>query len=131
MLVADRIHRLTNGVVNFYVVEDGGRLTIVGAGAPGDWGLLERGLISIGRSFDALDSVVLTHAHSDHTGFVERARSQAAILFEGRNAHSEQAMRSLDALEPIRADVLLPGHGGPWTRGTAEAIRLARAAGRS
>jgi glyoxylase-like metal-dependent hydrolase (beta-lactamase superfamily II) len=159
MLGADRIHRLTNGVVKFYVVEDGGRLTIVDAGAPGDRGLLERGMISIGRSFDALDSVVLTHAHSDHTGFVERARSQAAILFEGRNAlvtgdvlstrnpltgrtgpqiapdgldhDSEQAVRSLDALEPIRADVLLPGHGGPWTRGTAEAIRLARAAGRS
>jgi hypothetical protein len=40
-------------------------------------------------------------------------------------------MRSLDALDPVRADVLLPGHGEPWTRGTGEAIRLARAAGRS
>jgi hypothetical protein len=50
MLVADRIHRPTNGVVNFYVVEDGGRPTIVDAGAPGDWGLPERGQISAGRS---------------------------------------------------------------------------------
>ena len=243
MLVAEGIHRLTNGVVNFYVVEDGGRLTIVDAGSPGDWGLLARHLASIGRSLDHLDTVVLTHAHSDHTGFAERARSEAgatvrihagdvdrategttpkneagygryllrweayrtlfvlartkglkivpiaevsafgegetldvpgrprvahapghtegssAIFFEARkalvtgdvlstrnpltgrtgpqiapdglNQDSEQAMRSLDALASSPADVVLPGHGDPWTEGVAEAVRLARAAGRS
>lgn len=243
MLVAEGIHRLTNGVVNFYVVEDRGRMTIVDAGAPGDWDLLARHLTSAGRSFDDLDTVVLTHAHSDHTGFAERARSEAgatvrvhagdvdratrgatpkneagygryllrweayrtlfvlmrtkglkvvpiaevsafgdgetlevpgrprvvhapghtegscAILFEDRralvtgdvlstrnpltgrtgpqiapdglNQDSEQAMRSLDALGSVPADVVLPGHGDPWRDGVAEALRLAKAAGRS
>jgi glyoxylase-like metal-dependent hydrolase (beta-lactamase superfamily II) len=243
MLVADGIHRLTNGVVNFYLVEDGGKLTVVDAGAPGDWDLLVRSLRSIDRSFADLDTVVLTHAHSDHTGFAERARSETgatirvhadevalatggtppknqagygryllrgeayktlfvlmrakglrvvpiaevsafgdgetlevpgrprvvhapghtagscAIAFESRSAlvtgdvlstrnpltgrtgpqiapdglnrDSEQALRSLDALVPVQADVLLPGHGEPWTGGVAEAVRLARAAGRS
>ena len=31
----------------------------------------------------------------------------------------------------IEADLLLPGHGDPWTQGVAEAVRQAKAAGRS
>lgn len=50
---------------------------------------------------------------------------------DGLNHDSEQALRSLDRLASLPADVLLPGHGDPWTEGPAEAVRLARAAGRS
>ncbi|HKE53606.1 MAG TPA: MBL fold metallo-hydrolase [Actinomycetota bacterium] len=243
MLVAEGIHRLTRGIVNVYLVEDGGRLTVVDAGAPRDWDLLVSLVGSIGRSLDDLEAILLTHAHSDHTGFAERARSEAgatirvhaadverattgatpkneagygryllrpeayrtlfglmrsgglkivpiaevtafddgetlgvpggprvvhapghtqgscALLFESRralvtgdvltmrnpltgrtgpqigpdglNQDSEQAMRSLGRLASVPADVLLPGHGDPWTHGVAEAVRLARAAGRS
>jgi glyoxylase-like metal-dependent hydrolase (beta-lactamase superfamily II) len=49
----------------------------------------------------------------------------------GLNRDSQQALRSLDALAGLTADVLLPGHGDPWTRGAAEAVRLAKAAGPS
>jgi glyoxylase-like metal-dependent hydrolase (beta-lactamase superfamily II) len=241
--VAEGIHRLTGGVVNFYLIEDGGKLTLVDAGAPGDWDLLVRAVGSLGRSLADLEAVLLTHAHSDHTGFAERARTQAgttvrihehdaeaartgasgkneaglgryllrleayrtlfgllrrrglkivpvrevstfsdgetlevpgsprvvhapghtlgssAILLEGRrvlvtgdalstrnpltgrtgpqiapdglNRDSAEALRSLAALAPLPADLVLPGHGEPWTGGVAEAVRRARAAGRS
>jgi glyoxylase-like metal-dependent hydrolase (beta-lactamase superfamily II) len=241
--VAQGIHRLTQGVVNFYLVEDGGKLTLVDAGAPRDWDLLVRALAALGRGLDDLEAVLLTHAHSDHTGFAERARSttgapvwihqadaevakgakpgrndgrtttyllraefyrtslslarrgatrmipvqevstfghgetvavpgrpravhapghtlgSAALLLEGRrvlltgdvvvtwnpltgrngpqimpsafNRDTPQALRSLDILYGVPADVLLPGHGEPWTEGAAEAARLARAAGPS
>jgi len=243
MLVADGIHRLTNGVVNFYLVEETGGLTLVDAGAPGDWDMLVRTLGSIGRPPAHIDCVLLTHAHSDHTGFAERARVEAgstvrihsadveraktgrapkneagnaryllrieayrtlfalmrrgglkvvpiaevaafedgetldvpgrprvvhapghtdgtcAILLESRhtritgdalstrnpltgrtgpqiapdglNLDSEQAMASLDRLASVPAELLLPGHGEPWTDGVVEAVRLAKAAGRS
>jgi glyoxylase-like metal-dependent hydrolase (beta-lactamase superfamily II) len=49
----------------------------------------------------------------------------------GLNIDSDQALNSLSALEGIEADVLLPGHGEPWTDGVPEALRRARAAGRS
>ena len=42
-----------------------------------------------------------------------------------------QALTSLDALLGIDADLLLPGHGDPWTEGVAEDVRRAKAAGRS
>ncbi len=241
--VAEGIHRLTQGVVNFYLVEDGGKLTVVDAGAPGDWDELLRAVGSIGRTLDDVEAVLLTHAHSDHTGFAERARTEAAarvwihgedaemaktgkggknesgvgryllrpeayrtlfglmrrkglkivpilevstfgdgetvdvpgqprvvhvpghtagccaifleerrlvmtgdafttrnpltgrvgpqIAPDGLNRDSAQALRSLDALGSLDADLLLPGHGEPWTAGAAEAVRLARAAGRS
>ena len=79
MQVAEGVHRLTGGVCSFYLVEDGGKLVLVDAGAPatGTW----------------------------------------------------QALRSLDVLDGLPADVVLPGHGEPWTEGAAEAARLARLAG--
>jgi glyoxylase-like metal-dependent hydrolase (beta-lactamase superfamily II) len=241
--VADGVHRLNPGVCNLYLVEDGGKLVLVDAGAPRDWDLLVRTLTTLGRGLDSLDAVLITHAHSDHTGFAERARTStnapvwihqadaavakgakpgkndgkassyllrvefyrtlfsltrrgatklipiqevstfgdgetlqvpgrpravhapghtpgsAALLLEGRrvlltgdvlatrnpltgrvgpqimpsglNRDTQQALRSLDVLDGIRADVLLPGHGEPWTEGAAEAARLARLAGPS
>src|SRR4029450_2281021 len=71
--VADGIHRLTGGVCNFYLIEDGGKLILVDAGAPRDWDLLVRTLSTLRRRLGDLEAVLLTHAHSDHPGFAERA----------------------------------------------------------
>ena len=243
MQVSEGIHRLTRGVTNFYLIEDSGKYTLVDAGTPGDWAFFARSLAELGGKLDDLDAVLLTHAHSDHTGFAERARKEAgagvwihradepaartgkagkndgkitsyllkaafyrttfsllrrgagrmipiaevsafadgeqidvpgrpravhapghtpgsaAILFESRrallagdvmatenpltgrlgpqimpsglNMDTGQALASLDALRGIDADLLLPGHGDPWTEGVAEAVRQARAAGPS
>ncbi len=75
--VAEGIHRLTLGIVNFYLVEDGGKLVLVDAGTPRDWDFLARTVAAMGRRLDDLEAVLLTHAHSDHTGFAERAREEA------------------------------------------------------
>ena len=243
MQVEEGIHRLTQGVVNFYLIEEGGRLLLVDAGAPGDWDLLVRTVADLGRRLDDLEAVLLTHAHADHIGTAERARTttgarvwvhqadaamasegtppkndgkarsyllrtefyrttfslmrrgasriipvkevatfadgetldlpgrpravhapghtvgSAALLLEGRrvlltgdvlatrnpltgrvgpqimpsglNRDTPMALRSLDVLDAITADVLLPGHGDPWTEGPPEAARLARLAGPS
>jgi glyoxylase-like metal-dependent hydrolase (beta-lactamase superfamily II) len=241
--VAQAVHRVTGGVTNFYLIGEGGRFTLVDAGTPRDWGLLQRALAACGASLEALEAVLLTHAHADHTGFAERARTQARatvwvhdadadvaqgakpgkndggmgryllraefyrtvvslmrrggakivpvvevsiygdgqvldlpgrpttihapghtpgnaalflaerrVLFSGDalvtrnpltgragpqimpsgfNQDTPQALHSLDALKGLTADVILPGHGEPWTGGTDEAIRHAHAAGAS
>src|SRR5919108_3528485 len=77
MQVEDGIHRLTQGVVNFYLIEEGGKLVLVDAGAPGDWELLVRAVAGLGRRLDDLEAVLLTHAHPDHIGTAERARASA------------------------------------------------------
>jgi glyoxylase-like metal-dependent hydrolase (beta-lactamase superfamily II) len=242
--VADRVHRLTRGIANFYLVEDAGGLILVDAGTPKDWDLLAKAVQALGHSVDALDAVLLTHAHADHVGFAERARTTSGarvlvhssdeqmartgkapapnegrvasyllkvqlyktfwnlatggagktipvkevstfgngetldvpghprvvhapghtagsavlvledrsalftgdvmctlnpltgrpgpqIMPSGLNRDTQQAMRSLDSLAGVKADVVLAGHGDPWTAGVPEAIRQARAAGPS
>jgi len=243
MEVAGSIHRLTNGVANFYLIEESGKLVLVDAGAPKDWALFTQAALGLGKAVGDLDAVLLTHAHTDHTGFAEHARTttgatvwvhehdvqmartgkvgprdgktsayllrgafwrtalvlgmrgatkiipikevsgfsdgevldvpgsprvvhapghtdgSAAILLEDRgilftgdvlcthnsytgragpqimpsglNADTQQALASLANLTGIKAGMLLPGHGEPWTEGVEEAIRQARAAGPS
>ena len=241
--VAPGIRRLSQGVANFYLIDEGGKLVLVDAGARADWKFFAAVLGSMGRAVDALDAVLLTHAHADHTGFAERARTEAGaavwvhradlerakgakppptdgsmakyfthletyrttvslirrggakvvpirevstfedgetvdvpgrprvvhapghtagtagLLLEDRrvllsgdvlvtfnvmtgrpgpqimpssfNHSTPQALASLDALTGLPADLVLPGHGDPWTGDMAEAVRLARAAGPS
>src|SRR4030095_371991 len=53
------------------------------------------------------------------------AQSMPSVL----SRDTQRALRSLEVLDGVPADVLLPGHGEPWTEGAAEAARLARVAG--
>jgi glyoxylase-like metal-dependent hydrolase (beta-lactamase superfamily II) len=238
MQIGDRIHRVGGAYVSFYVIEDGGRLTVVDAGLPGYWDDLDRLIGQNGWSLIDIEAVLLTHAHQDHIGLAERLRTEAdaevrvhaddvsmargevktavprlpfwhphllrtafagvragmlkvppvavvstfadgevldlpgrprvihtpghtagscAIYAEERgtlfagdalatvdivtgrpgprippkavNADSEQALSSLDRLDGIEADVLLVGHGEPWTDGLPPALAAARAVG--
>ncbi len=77
--VADGVHRIGEHFVNWYIVEEGGRITVVDAGLPASWNTFLRALGGIGRSPDDVEALVLTHAHFDHVGFAERARAELGI----------------------------------------------------
>ena len=236
MELAPRIRRVgPDSVVNSYLVEESGEVTIVDCGAPGLWGLVPAELAAMGRSLEDVRAIVLTHGHTDHVGYAERARRERGLrvlvheadealamhkvhnpakqgamkvgpllgfvwwglrhglmrvpaltevstfgdgatldvpgaprvvlvpghtpgsaalhipthdaLFVGDAlatyavttgergpriapfcADRDQALASLARLEPLDARLVLPGHGDPFTGGSAEAVRLARAA---
>jgi len=77
--VADGVHRIEDAYVNWYVIEEGGSLTIVDAGHPRSWESLRELLRRIGRNTSAIEAIVLTHAHFDHVGFAERGRSELGV----------------------------------------------------
>jgi glyoxylase-like metal-dependent hydrolase (beta-lactamase superfamily II) len=77
--VAPGIHRVEDSYTNWYLVEDGGRLTIVDAGVPTSWSSLLDALRELGRRPGDVDAVVLTHAHFDHIGMAERARRELGV----------------------------------------------------
>jgi glyoxylase-like metal-dependent hydrolase (beta-lactamase superfamily II) len=47
------------------------------------------------------------------------------------NVSSAQSLASLARIEGLAADVVLPGHGEPWTEGPAAAAARARETGPS
>jgi glyoxylase-like metal-dependent hydrolase (beta-lactamase superfamily II) len=64
-----RVHRAGTEIVNWYLLEDEGRVTIVDTGCPAFRGQLEGALAQIGRTIEDVEAIVLTHAHIDHVGF--------------------------------------------------------------
>ena len=77
--VAEGVHRVGEHFVNWYLVEEGGRITVVDAGLPASWRSFLGALNTIGRSPADVEALVLTHAHFDHVGFAERARVELGI----------------------------------------------------
>ncbi|MBI3885744.1 MAG: MBL fold metallo-hydrolase [Opitutae bacterium] len=86
MEITAGIHHFATGPFNWYVIEEGGRLTLVDAGFPGHYRTFLRGLESIGRSVKDVEAIIVTHAHADHLGFAERVRrATGAPLFVHRD----------------------------------------------
>lgn len=86
--VADRVWRLGNELINFYAVEEDGRLTIVDAGLPGFSDALETDLAAIGFGLTDVEAVVLTHADSDHTGVVPALQAAGARVLVHADAEA-------------------------------------------
>jgi glyoxylase-like metal-dependent hydrolase (beta-lactamase superfamily II) len=89
--VSEGIHRVSGGVTNFYLISESGKYTVVDAGAPRDWLLLESSLRELGAKPEDLDAVLLTHAHADHVGFAERARTDVGAQVWIHQADAEAA----------------------------------------
>ncbi len=102
MEIRPGVRRIGSGVVNAYLVDDGGAVTIVDAGAPAYWGDLPAELAAMGRSLEDVRSVVLTHGHSDHIGFAERIRRERQVPIRVHEADAALA----------RGEVPNPAKGG-------------------
>jgi glyoxylase-like metal-dependent hydrolase (beta-lactamase superfamily II) len=80
MRIAPHIHRIgSDSIVNAYLVEEAGQVTIIDAGVPGYYGDIPRELTAMGRSIADVRALVLTHGHSDHIGFGERLRRERSV----------------------------------------------------
>ena len=131
MQLAPRLHRLgTSSLVNSYLVEEAGQITIVDAGLPGLWSALVAELEAMGRSFGDIRAVLLTHGDVDHIGFAERLRRDhgvpvlvdAADAAEARGeAKKPSAARDSMRIRPMIAFLAYAAtHGGLRSTPVAE-----------
>ena len=66
--IVEGAYGLGDAMVNWYVVVDGGRVTVIDAGIPAFGKSLEADLRTIGRELSDVEALVLTHSDADHTG---------------------------------------------------------------
>lgn len=104
MQIAPSLNRLGSSIVNSYLVEDGGAVTIVDAGLPGYWRLLGPELAAMGRSLRDVRALVITHGDSDHVGFASRIHAELGVPVL---VHEADAPR-------LRGEAKKPG--GAWGR---------------
>ncbi len=76
--VAPGVHRLSSVYTNWYLLEEGGQLTVFDAGLPGDWHAFSSALSQLGYTPADIDAVLITHHHPDHFGNAERLRTCGA-----------------------------------------------------
>jgi glyoxylase-like metal-dependent hydrolase (beta-lactamase superfamily II) len=79
MKIADGLHRIGSDIVNSYLVVEGDGVTIIDAGLPRYWKLLDGELTRIGLTLDDVRALILTHGDSDHIGFAARLSREKGI----------------------------------------------------
>jgi glyoxylase-like metal-dependent hydrolase (beta-lactamase superfamily II) len=80
MKIAPGIHRIgDNSMINAYLVEQAGEVTIIDAGVSGFYKDLTGELAAMGRTPADVRALILTHGHSDHIGFAERLRHEQRV----------------------------------------------------
>lgn len=79
--VGTGVYRLGTRYWNWYLLESGGRLTVLDGGVPGDWPEFLTALTRLGHTPADIDAVLITHHHPDHAGNAERLRSDGARVF--------------------------------------------------
>jgi glyoxylase-like metal-dependent hydrolase (beta-lactamase superfamily II) len=105
--VAPRIRTIGPELVNSYLVEDAGEVTIVDAGVPAYWAQLPDELAAMGRTLGDVRAIVLTHGHDDHRGFAERAR-QSGIGSRIHELDAELARKAVPNPSRLAGAIRIP-----------------------
>lgn len=71
------IHRFPTGLFNWYLMVEGGRATLIDGGFPGHYATFRRGMETLGLAIQDIEAILLTHAHADHMGILERVRRES------------------------------------------------------
>jgi glyoxylase-like metal-dependent hydrolase (beta-lactamase superfamily II) len=88
---APHLHQIGSNIVNCYLIEEHGEITIVDAGLPGQWRELVQELGRMGRSLEHVRALLLTHGDTDHIGFAARLRRERGVPIYVHEADAARA----------------------------------------
>lgn len=86
--VIDGVYMVRLGYVRAWVIDGDEGVTLIDTGTPKKEGPILQGLTSIGRSFDDLVRIAITHSHVDHVGSLAAvaARADAEVVVPAADA---------------------------------------------
>ncbi|HET9199485.1 MAG TPA: MBL fold metallo-hydrolase [Dehalococcoidia bacterium] len=97
--VAHGVYSIGQGHVEIYVIEDGGRLTLVDSGLKSDWKRINSEVTAMGKTLADIEAVILTHSHLDHMGNAERLRKEAGAAV---HVHQDDLAQARGGERPAR-----------------------------
>lgn len=110
MKIAEGLYRIGSDIVSSYLVVDADGVTIIDAGLPRYWKLLNDELARIGKSLDDVRALVLTHGDSDHIGFAAqlyREKGIAAYLHPADDSRARlEVKKPRSSWGPVKAGPL-------------------------
>ncbi len=83
--VAPGVHRVADGIVNWYLIGDETGLVLVDTGWPRSWPKVQQAVRELGRSLQDVRAVLLTHGHGDHLGAAEKVRQAGVPVWAHRD----------------------------------------------
>ena len=112
MKIAEGLYRIGSDIVNSYLVVNQDGVTIIDAGLPRYWKLLNSELARIGLTLDDVRALILTHGDTDHIGFAARLSREKGIPAYLHPADADRAR--LEVKKPNRG--WGPVKAGPLAR---------------
>ena len=91
MQIAKGLYRIGSDIVNSYLVTEGDGVTIIDAGLPRYWKLLNRELARIWKTLDDVRALILTHGDTDHIGFAAELSREKGIPAHLHPADADRA----------------------------------------
>ena len=118
------VHLVTGTNVNWAVVSEGASVTLVDTGYPNDAGLLVDSLAMLGHRPEAVEAVLLTHAHLDHLGGVpvlRRLRPGPVLTGHEEARHARREYLEQISLREM-AGLTVDAAGRRWVARTLRAV---------
>ncbi|WP_310795556.1 MBL fold metallo-hydrolase [Herbiconiux oxytropis] len=129
------MHRLEHAHVNCYLLEEGGKLTLIDAGLPDSHRFILAAIHALGHRPEDVEALVLTHAHFDHIGAAKRLHrdigcpvhvhpDDAYIARHPYRYAHERSRLLYPAMYPRAVPVLagMAAAGALWVRGISDVV---------
>ncbi|MFI2436050.1 MBL fold metallo-hydrolase [Streptomyces sp. NPDC018693] len=123
--VADGVHLVHGSHTNWVILGEGDTVTLIDTGYPGDRELLLGSLAAVGSSPEAVQAVLVTHAHTDHIGsaqYLRGAHGTPVLMHEAEVPHARREFLHQVSVGTVLRNGWRPGVL-PW------AVRAVRSGG--
>jgi glyoxylase-like metal-dependent hydrolase (beta-lactamase superfamily II) len=91
MQIGKGLYRVGSDIVNSYLIVDQNGITIIDAGLPGYWKLVQAELTSMGKSLSDVRALILTHGDTDHIGFAAQLYRETGVAAHIHEADADRA----------------------------------------